>query len=101
MNSADNILKGKQIGYREKTEKDGIVFFHSVAVQKCNEKFKVFICKIKESQLAIFEDVESDVTKIIQFDTIEAVLSYFSDVLKIDIEKLRPLKGQKIFNPKF
>ena len=101
MNSVDNILKGKQIGCRENVEKDGVVFFHSVAVQKWNGKFKVFVSKIEENQLTTYEDVEDGVTQIIPLDTIEAVLNYFDDVLKIDIEKLHPLKGQKIFNPKF
>lgn len=37
----------------------------------------------------------------IENDTIEEVIQYFNEVLHKDIEKLHPLKGQRIFNPRF
>lgn len=102
MNSIENILKGKQIGYREDREKDNIKVYYAIAVQKWEGKFKIFIREIEQDKLDMFayeEDLEDEIEKIIQLDTIEEVLNYFNEVLHMDIELLHPLKGQKIFDP--
>lgn len=102
MKSIEWILKGKQIGYEEIRKKNNVEFYYAVAVQKWEKKYKIFMSEIEKNKISlIFEGIEDGTEKIIQVDTIEEVLEYFNKVLHIDIEKLHPLKGQKIFDPKF
>lgn len=99
MNSVKNLLKGKQIGYIEDREIDNKQVYYAIAVQKWEEKFKIFIREIEEDKIAYYEDIEEEVEKTIQLDTMEEVLNYFEEILYMDIELMHPLKGHKIFNP--
>lgn len=104
MKSIQWILAGKQIGYEEIRKKNDIKFYFAVAVQKWKGKYKIFTSEIEENLLSFLDeciDKEDETDKVIQVDTIEDVLEYFNEMLHIDIEKLHPLKGQKLFNPRF
>ncbi len=102
MKSVAFIQKGKQIGFEEIREKNNVKIYFSVAVQKWGQKYKIYHMELeKDKFFLIFEGLAEETEKIIQVDTVEEVLNYFDNVLHMDIEKLHPLKGQKIFNPRF
>ena len=96
------LQKGKQIGFEEIREKINVKIYFCVAVQKWEGKYKIYQMELEEDKFSLFfEGLAEETEKIIQVDTIEKVLHYFDKVLHIDIEKLHPLKGQKIFYPEF
>lgn len=90
--------KGKQIGKTFSFEKDGQIVWSSVAMQKWDNCYLLYIDEIFETNMAgeIYEK------EFIQaFTTIEAATEHLETMTSLKFEDLKSLKGRRIFNPDF
>jgi ABC-type Zn uptake system ZnuABC Zn-binding protein ZnuA len=85
----------KQIGYRKIISSPNGPLWTSIAIQKHNGYYKVYIDEILEKNMAK-ESYEKEDKKI--FTDLNLALTYLKNI-GADIENLKPLKGQRIFNP--
>lgn len=92
------ILNNKQVGDTFSFEKDGELYWSSVAIQKWRDIFKVYVDEILDSQMAA-ENYFRD--EILIFENIEEAIEFISTNTMSSPERLKPCKGQKIFNPNF
>ncbi|WP_141106516.1 hypothetical protein [Hymenobacter gelipurpurascens] len=89
---------GKQIGKSQFLLKGQHSYYVAAAVQKWRGIYKVSICEIEETQMAgeVFERDEE-----LDFESFEQVIAFFQNSSLILFSELKPLKGQKLFNPEF
>lgn len=90
--------KGRQLGISKPITIDGKKVWISVAVQKWQGKYKVYISEILESKM-VAEEYMKEIIR--SFDAFEKCSGFIEQNSIIKIEELGPLKGQKIFNPEF
>jgi len=90
------IAKNKQVGHSFSFEEGGELYWSSVAAQKWNGKFKVYVDEILDSQMACDNYLREEV---IEFDSIQCAIEFISENTRCSPEKLAPCKGQKIFEP--
>lgn len=88
------IERGKQIGKRFSFERDGTMFYSTIAIQKKGDRYQVVIDEIDERHLAS-EDFSREETRI--FDRLEEAVLFIESTTSIKVEDLRPSKGQKWF----
>lgn len=100
MRNINFLKKGKQLGLTEWRSEDGKEIYFSVAVQKWNDKYMIYTLEIeREKMFTDFDDI-GDYERLIKVKTIDELLNYFRNIIKVDFEELHPLKGRKIFDPK-
>ena len=104
--NAEDKLFGKLGEVKKYKENNGCI----IVVAGCMMQEKHIVDKIKQSYPFVdiifgphtMQNFPQDLYKAIKENKkIEDVLEYFNEMLHIDIEKLHPLKGQKLFNPRF
>jgi hypothetical protein len=94
---AKRLNRGQQLGKSFSYEKDGEIIWVSVGVQFWNKKFVAYVDEIEESKMTAEDFIREDFKK---FDSLEGVKKFLIDETSIFFSDLRPLKGQKIFNPR-
>jgi len=94
----DGVLTNKQIGNVFSYEQDGELYWSSVAVQKWGNIIKVYVDEILESQMDT-ENYTRD--EVLIFQNIDDAIDYIESNTKVSIDRMKPCKGQKIFNPEF
>ena len=92
------IQRGKQVGKSFAFVRDGESVWSSVAIQKWRGAYKVYIDEIRESQMAS-ENYDKEV--LVTFSTLREAASFVAENSKTEFVKLRPCKGQTLFNPSF
>lgn len=92
--------KGKQIGIKEWKIEGGKKIYFSIAIQKWNDKYIIYIFEIEEDKLSIHCDDIENYEQFIELNTVDEVLDYFNNTIEVKFESLHPLKGVKIFYPK-
>jgi len=92
------IEQGKQVGVTFSVKKEGQVLWSSVAIQKWEGVYKVYIDEVFESKMDI-EEYEKDILR--EFTSLDTALSFIRQNSSAEINSLATLKGQRIFNPKF
>lgn len=70
--------------------------FISLAIQKCNDMYKVYYCLFDETKHDYDDDGDEE---CLVFNTIEDAIKYINDNTIFNVGDLHPLKGNKIFNP--
>ena len=102
MNSFDQVINwlaaGKQIGRSFSFEKQGLVYWSSIAVQKWKDGYKVYIDEILESKMDA-EEYEKEL--VAELQNVEDVDEFIKNNSHTSLTSLIPCKGQKIFNPSF
>lgn len=89
---------GRQIGKSVDYHKDGEEYWLTVGIQRWEGVYKLYISNVKMSEVYNEDAHFEEVTRINQFEEIEPVLTSKTFVR---LGELTPLKGQKIFNPRF
>ena len=102
MNGLDNVQRwleaGKQVGKNTTVEKNGENYWLSVGIQKWEGIYKLYVSEIEESLMPNDDYLTEE---IIRINTFEELPSVMAAKTLIKLKELTPLKGQKIFNPKF
>jgi hypothetical protein len=103
MNTLETIHRwlaaGKQIGKTISFDKGAETCWLSVAVQKHEDVYKLYLDEIAESQMAAHEDYDTELVRTAS--TLQELPALMELITTIKLEELAPLKGQKIFNPVF
>jgi len=94
----NKIEKGKQIGKIFSFKSGDETIWSSVAIQKINDFYRVYIDEISESKMNI-EEYNKEYLK--SFTNIKDAISFLNKNSQIELIDLQTLKGQKIFNPLF
>lgn len=89
---------GKQLGKVFSYEHDGQVYWSSVAIQKWDGKYKLYIDEIAESAMVSEGYCREELYNLLNFDELVNAVNLKS---RIQIYDMTPCKGQKIFNPAF
>ncbi|TGE29083.1 hypothetical protein [Hymenobacter metallicola] len=89
---------GKQIGKSAPVKENGNIVWWSVGVQKWQGIYKLYTDSFIESKPL---DYDSDSEEIVEAADFETLSNLVSSKSPFKIEELAPLKGQKIFNPRF
>jgi hypothetical protein len=92
------IAAGKQVGKSFSFLNQGIAYRSSVAVQKWQNGYKLYIDEIEEEYLAGEEYVREE---LIYRQDIFEIAYIITNTTTITLSELAPRKGQKIFNPAF
>lgn len=92
------IERGKQLGMVSSFEIDGKVIWSSVAIQKWNGIYMVYVDEIEEDKMTVEEYLRDEIQK---FDNLLEALNFVNERTRINLKELQPRKGQKIFNPEF
>jgi len=94
----DKLEKGKQLGKIFSFEIDGEALWSSVAIQKCGNLYKVYIDEILESNM---DSGDYHKEMIRSFSNLDEAISFIKENSNVRFQDLKPLRGQKIFNPLF
>ena len=89
---------GKQIGKNFTYSKQDKLYYASVAIQKCGGVYKLYYNEIEESHIPAHEDYLLEVIDVQHFNQL---LILVPQKTCFQLDALAPLKGQKIFNPRF
>jgi hypothetical protein len=90
---------GKQIGKIFSYEQDKETCWSAVGIQKWAGEYKIYVSDIKELHMSMAEEyLLEEVVTTTRFEEIPQLLA--SKTI-IKLEELTPLKGQRVFNPKF
>ena len=92
------IEAGKQVGKSFSFERDNVIFWSSVAIQRWNDGYKLYIDEIEEEYIQGEEYAREEIIYRTHLYEIEDIIK---QTTSLTIDDLVPLKGQKIFNPKF
>jgi hypothetical protein len=92
------LAAGKQVGKSFSFLNQGIAYRSSVAVQKWQDGYKLYIDEIEEEYLAGEEYVREE---LIYRQDIFEIAYIITSTTTLTLSELAPLKGQKIFNPAF
>ena len=87
---------GKQVGRTFQYHVGGVAHWSSVAVQKLDDKYKVYVDEIMEAKMSA-EEYERD--ELLTFDRLQEAADYINRHTRTRFDELRPCKGQRIFNP--
>ncbi|RFP65611.1 hypothetical protein D0N36_07900 [Hymenobacter lapidiphilus] len=88
---------GKQVGKTCSLIENEKTYWVSVAVQKWQGEYKLYVDKTEETRMGNFEDYETEQTaKTKHFEEIQQLLN---GMCSVGLHELTPQKGQKIFNP--
>ena len=90
------IEKNKQVGKVYSYSSDTIIIWSSVGIQKWNNVYKVYIDEIEEEKM-VAEEYLREESKC--FDEVNKALKYVDNETQISVLELKPLKGQKVFDP--
>lgn len=88
----------RQIGKSAPVEQGGTTIWWSVGVQRWQGLYKLYIDKFDTAE-RIDYDAESE--EIIPVTDLNTLYNLIKTKSPFKIEELAPLKGQKIFNPRF
>lgn len=94
----NKIDSGKQLGKTFSFENQSEVYWSSVAIQKWNDVYKVYIDCISEKNMNA-ENYEYEYLET--FEKLDDAAVYMKKKANIDINSLKPCKGSTIFNPEF
>ncbi|MEL6865015.1 MAG: hypothetical protein AAFP19_11370 [Bacteroidota bacterium] len=94
----NRIERGKQQGKTYSFEQDGETIWSSVAIQKWEGRYKVYIDEIRASKMDA-EEYQKELT--VSFDTLKEAAAFIAAETRIEFHELSPCKGQTIFNPQF
>ncbi|WP_400192663.1 hypothetical protein [Hymenobacter sp. B81] len=89
---------GKQIGKTFCYERNGQRCWLSVGIQRWEGIYKLYLSEISEANI-VAEEFLRDET--IPYASFEELLIGYAEQTDIPMEELTPLKGQKLFNPRF
>lgn len=92
------IVNNKQIGSAFSFNREGELFWSSVAIQKWDDTIKVYVDEILESKMHAEEYLREET---LEFQNVTDAIEYICEHTMVDLDQLKPCKGQKIFNPKF
>lgn len=92
------IEAGKQVGKSFTFVRNEVTYWSSVAVQKWQEGYKLYVDEIEEQYIQ-GEAYERE--EIVFRTTLAEIEVLIQDTTSLTIEQLAPLKGQKLFNPVF
>jgi len=90
------IESGRQVGKKFSFVKNGETYWAAVALQKHDEKYKVYFYDIMEKDMAA-ENYWTEYKLL--FSTLDEALLFISSNINVDTNDLRPLTGSKIFDP--
>jgi len=92
------ISEGRQLGIRFSFIRNGNLYWSSIGIQKWGGLLKVYVDEILESEM----DAENySREELLEFSNVDNALKFISENTIVNIENLKPCKGQKIFNPEF
>ncbi|UOG75806.1 hypothetical protein MTX78_04220 [Hymenobacter tibetensis] len=89
---------GQQIGKAIYELKDQQLYHTSVAIQKWQDLYKVSVTEIAEANM-VAEQFDFD--EVSTFRSFDEVVVFFAHNSPVALLELKPLKGQKLFNPAF
>lgn len=89
---------GKQVGKSFTFVRNGVSYWSSVAVQKWQDGYKLYVDEIEEERIQ-GEDYERE--EVIYRISLAEIEDLVKGTTSLTIERLAPLKRQKIFNPAF
>ena len=92
------IEAGKQVGKSFSFVRNDVLFWSSVAVQKWNDGYKLYVDEIEEEYIQGENYLREDIIYRMTLSEIEDIIK---ETTSLRIDDLAPLKGQKIFNPAF
>ncbi len=91
------VSENKQVGEVLSFLKDGEICWSTVAIQKWEGVFKVYVGEVLESQM-VAENYQRE--EALEFEFVEDAIEFVSNNTKATVGNMKPCKGQKIFNPK-
>ncbi|GAB3827229.1 hypothetical protein [Hymenobacter jeollabukensis] len=101
MNSLDKVRSwvemGKQIGKAVRCERGEQPAWLSVGIQKWEGTYKLYISEIREADMTAEKFIRND---LLSYASFEKLLDAYPGQT-VPIEELAPLKGQRLFNPRF
>ncbi|KAA9331308.1 hypothetical protein F0P96_13735 [Hymenobacter busanensis] len=89
---------GKQIGPVIRYERGGRPCWLSVGIQRWEGIYKRYVSEIREVDMSREAFIRDE---IIPYASFEELLAAYPQQTDIPIEDLAPLKGQRLFNPRF
>ena len=92
------IAAGKQVGKSFSFERDNVLYWSSIAVQKWNDGYKLYVDEIEEAYIQGENYSREEIIYRLSLAEIEDIIK---DTTLLKLDDLAPLKGQKIFNPAF
>ncbi len=90
------IEAGKQVGAEIQFDLDGSPCWSSVAVQKWEGGYLVYVYEILESKM-VAEEYERD--EVRELASLDEASSYINAQTQARFDEMRPCKGQRMFNP--
>jgi hypothetical protein len=95
----EQIEAGKQVGKSVFFSEGDERYLLSIGVQKWEDEYKLYFFKANESRMADLDFYDAEgIIRVTYFEELSKLISALSPFM---LSELAPLKGQKIFNPKF